>query len=411
MHRLLILGSLNEFVQLIEKARARGIYTIVCDGYPDTPGKACADRAYDADLSDTEAMADLCRREQVDGILTSFSDYLFSCMVNIAAAAGLPCYFRPEKLPCYRDKVQMKQMLGRLHIATPSYRCLSETFDERELQDLHFPAVAKPIDRYGSRGVCVCESCQEVRSRFEEVCATSDARRILVESYEDGPEYNAMAWVLHGQVYLISIADREKLWTGPGEIPVNSRNVYPSSALAGLSSAVGEILQKIADETGQNEGPMSMQFFRKPGDKIRVSEVTGRFFGYEHELVRYAGGPDLEELLLDGVYDEKALEAVFAQGLPEFTGVSAVLYFHGIAGRTIASQEKARKLKNLPGVELAEFFYQDGEVITEYDKPYVARYDIVGKNRAEIDQITARIVNEIRITDEQGRSVLRGNPS
>ncbi len=411
MHRLLILGSLGEFVRLIKTARDRGIYTIVCDGYPDTPGKACADQAYDRDLSDTEAMASLCRREQVDGIVTSFSDYLFSCMVNIAAAAGLPCYFRPEKLPCYRDKMRMKQMLSHLEIATPSYRYLSKAFDEQELRGFAYPVVAKPVDRYGSRGVCVCDSAATVRSRFDQICALSDRSCILVESYEDGAEYNAMAWVLHGKVHLISIADREKLWTDPAEIPVNSRNVYPSVHFKQLAPAVREILQKVAVYTGQKDGPMSMQFFWKSGGEIKVCEVTGRFFGYEHELVMYAGGPDLEELLLDAVYDEKAPEAILARDPVPFSRASAVLYFHGIAGRTIASQQQARKLKNLPGVVLAEFFYQDQEVITEYEKPYVVRYDVVGKDRAEVDRISAQIVDEIHITDENGRSVLRGIPS
>ena len=36
-HRLLILGTLGEFVQLVCKAREKGYYTIVCDGYPDGP--------------------------------------------------------------------------------------------------------------------------------------------------------------------------------------------------------------------------------------------------------------------------------------------------------------------------------------------------------------------------------------
>lgn len=44
--RLLILGTLGEFEQLVQKARARGIYTIVCDGYPDGPARAFADESY-----------------------------------------------------------------------------------------------------------------------------------------------------------------------------------------------------------------------------------------------------------------------------------------------------------------------------------------------------------------------------
>ena len=38
--RLLILGTLGEFEQLVQKSRTRGIYTIVCDGYPDGPARA-----------------------------------------------------------------------------------------------------------------------------------------------------------------------------------------------------------------------------------------------------------------------------------------------------------------------------------------------------------------------------------
>ena len=45
-HRLLILGTLGEFVQLVQKAREKGYYTIVCDGYPDGPAREFADEAF-----------------------------------------------------------------------------------------------------------------------------------------------------------------------------------------------------------------------------------------------------------------------------------------------------------------------------------------------------------------------------
>ena len=72
--RLLILGTLGEFEQLVQKARARGIYTIVCDGYPDGPARAFADESYVIPVTDTDRIAALCKEKQVDGILTSFSD-------------------------------------------------------------------------------------------------------------------------------------------------------------------------------------------------------------------------------------------------------------------------------------------------------------------------------------------------
>ena len=115
-HRLLILGSLREFVQLIELAKKRGIYTIVCDGYKNSIGKQHADKSYDVPPGNIEEIAAICKNEQVDGIITSFSDYLFECMVKIAACADLKCYFVPDKLHLYRNKNDMKHMLDELGI-------------------------------------------------------------------------------------------------------------------------------------------------------------------------------------------------------------------------------------------------------------------------------------------------------
>ena len=93
-HRLLILGTLGEFVQLVKKSKERGYYTIVCDGYPDGPARQYADASYVIPVTDIDAVAELCQKEKVDGIITSFSDLLMECMVKIAEKAGLPCYLR-----------------------------------------------------------------------------------------------------------------------------------------------------------------------------------------------------------------------------------------------------------------------------------------------------------------------------
>ena len=96
-HRLLILGTLGEFVQLVKKSKERGYYTIVCDGYPDGPARQYADASYVIPVTDIDAVAELCQKEKVDGIITSFSDLLMECMVKIAEKAGLPCYLKPEQ--------------------------------------------------------------------------------------------------------------------------------------------------------------------------------------------------------------------------------------------------------------------------------------------------------------------------
>ena len=410
MHKLVILGSLDEFVQLIEMAKARGIYTIVCDGYKGSIGKQHADKAYDIDVGDTDAIVRMCQEEEADGIITSFSDYLFECMVKIAAGAGLKCYFGPEHLPYYRDKTKMKDMLTGLGIGTPAHVCVEKGFADEELSGITFPAVVKPVDKYGSRGVQILYSAEEVRRQFDYTCETSDVKRILVEEYHDGYEFNMMTWVLDGQVQVISIADREKSAVGRHEIPISSRNVYPSRLLDSVHDEAKAILQKTAEFTGQQEGPLSMQFFWRPEEQIQVCEVAGRFFGYEHELTELAGGLCIEKLLLDYVYDEPAVRETFRVYSPAFPRMAAVLYFHGRPGMRIADQSKAFEIAKIPGVKMAQIFYREGEKIVQHGpNPYAARFYITGETRGEADSLTGRIFEEMSVCDENGEQVLYTN--
>ncbi len=411
MHRLCILGSLDEFTALVKLAKARGFWTLVCDGYPDGPAKKEADLAFDIDVRNIDEIAVLCQREQIDGIITSFSDLLFECMVKIAAKAGLPCYMQPAQLPFYRDKYSMKQLLRSLRIDTPRFVCLERDFSPAALQDFSFPIVAKPLDKYGSRGLCVLHSPGELRETFDKICETSDVKKILAEEYHPGFEFNLMGWVHRGEFHVLSLADREKSPVGSSYIPISSRNVYPSRLIDEVLPPAAAILQKYARATRQQEGPLSMQFFWRPGEAPSVCEIAGRFFGYEHELVEISGGPSMEKLLLDAVYDIPALTKTLQTLQPHFPKVSATLYFHGREA-IIQNQEKAKELLRLPGVlgEGTRLFYQEGETVTQFGKnPYVARYYIAGDSREEVDTLTQKIFSEISITGADGQEILYPN--
>ena len=84
----MILGSLNEFTQLVKLAKERGICTVVRDGF-DSPAKQIADFAYDIDVRETVSLSRYARQHDVDAIITSFSDLLFECMVRSSDKAGL----------------------------------------------------------------------------------------------------------------------------------------------------------------------------------------------------------------------------------------------------------------------------------------------------------------------------------
>lgn len=405
----MVLGSLDEFTELVKLAKARNIYTVVCDGYPNGPAKKAADKAYDIDVRQTDAIAAVCAQEKINGIITSFSDLLFECMVKIADKAGLPCYLKPEQLPYYRSKPVMKQLLNELGIPTTRHLRLEKGFQPQILNSLSFPIVTKPVDMYGSRGLFVLNHPDEVSRYFDSVCASSEIQEILVEEYNPGFEFNMMTWVHRGRVHVISIADREKTAVSGKSIPISTRNVYPSRLIDFVYDDALKILETYISGTGQTDGPLSMQFFWEPGREIQVCEIAGRFFGYEHELVEYSTGLSIEKLLLDYAFQESALAEDLAVHSAFAVNRSAVLYFQGRDG-IVDDQSAAKVIAARRRVQKMQLFYEPGEIMSPHGpQPYAARCYISGKTRKEVDIETKKIFDRMSIKDPSGQELLYQN--
>lgn len=60
-HKVLILGTLGEFTELVKKAKEKGYETVVCDGYADGIARTYADKAYTIPVTDVDAIALMCR--------------------------------------------------------------------------------------------------------------------------------------------------------------------------------------------------------------------------------------------------------------------------------------------------------------------------------------------------------------
>ena len=408
MHRLMILGSMDEFIPLVQRARERGYYTIVCDGYEDGPAKEYADISYNLDIHQVDKIAELCKRENADGIIASFSDLLFEYLVKIADKAQLKTYCTPEQSENLRSKEKMRRMFAELGIPCSRYLVLEESYDESELDALRFPVVMKPVNGYGSRGVFVVNSREEVRQRFAETAQYSiDSAQIMVEEYNDGYEFNMMNWIMDGEVYTLSIADREKTKEENGEIPHLTRLVYPSRFTDTVYKEAKEIVSKVAAYVGITTGPLCMQFFYSPDDGIRVCECAGRFFGYEHELLLYSGNFSIVDLLLDYLYDESAMRERVKNHSFHLPKYVAGLYFHGhegVVGDTAEAEKVLEQIKPLSSI----LYYHKGEHISHEvgAKPYALRLDIEAADYEKLDEMSRQVAAQIHLYDEEGKDLL-----
>lgn len=408
LKRLMILGSMDEFVPLVKTARQRGYYTIVCDGYADGPAKPYADQSYNVDIRKVDDVVEICRKENVDGIIASFSDILFEYLTKIAHKAGLKTYCTPENSLWLRSKEKMRRMFRELDIPCPQYRVLEAGYTDEQLAGLRFPLVIKPVDGYGSRGVFVVQDKEELREKFQETSRYSiGSDSIMVEEYNDGREFNMMNWVVDGKVYTLSFADREKSVEIQGAIPHITRLVYPSRFTDVVYEDARKIVQKVADYVGIRNGPLCMQFFYRPDDGIQVCECAGRIFGYEHELLTYSSGFSIEDLLLDYVYDEESMRRNVKAHSIHLPKISCGMYFHGHEGVVNgigAAEEEIVKMQPLE----YRIFYKDGETISHEvgAKPYVIQVDLAAESYEELDEKCIQLISKLSVKDSAGRELL-----
>lgn len=412
-HTLLILGGLDEFVPLVRLAEKRGIRTVVIDGYPGAPAKKSADAAYTIDIRDTRKIAAIAEKEGVQAITTAYSDILLECMVKIAEAAHLPCHLVPAQLPYYRDKAVMRSTCKRLHIPVPRSTVIREDFADEQLKNMVFPMVIKPLDLYGSRGLTVVRSPEEIRRHFTEAMSISTRRELLAEEYDDDFEFNIQCWVRHGQIHVLGLCDREKTPFDPITVPLSTRNIYPSRLIRLVSGDAVAILEKYIGFTGQQEGPLAMQFFWGPDHGIKVGEIAARFLGYEHELIGYADGLSIEDLLLSAAFDDDRVDELLNNVNPFGNSSAAVVYIHARDG---VLNDESHVLEAARGtgkpwqkhLVYAQLFYHKGDRIGSPQKmPYFARFDLTAPTRHEVDDATRALLNDLTATDTTGNELLR----
>src|SRR5262249_62173530 len=71
-----------------------------------------------------------------------------------------------------------------------------------------FPAVLKPVDSGGQRGLFKLESADDLRRHLDEALGFSRSGEAILEAYVNGPELNALIAVRGGEPTTLTLSDR-----------------------------------------------------------------------------------------------------------------------------------------------------------------------------------------------------------
>ncbi|MFC2523351.1 MAG: ATP-grasp domain-containing protein [Lautropia mirabilis] len=128
---------------------------------------------------------------------------------------GIP----PSVAALVRNKYRMRQALAQAGLRTPAFAHINDPGDISSVESLGFPLVIKPLAGWGSAGVMLARSVEELHERIRTVWAVqerdlsrfyekTDAVGLVVEQYLPGKEFVAECFVDGDGVHVMAVGDK-----------------------------------------------------------------------------------------------------------------------------------------------------------------------------------------------------------
>lgn len=185
MKKLLLLGGSAQQVIAIETAKKMGYYTVLCDYLSDNPGQYIADRFYQISTTDLNAVLEVAKKENIDGILAYASDPAAPTAAYVAEKMGLPGNpYKSVEILCNKD--MFRKFLSENNFFTPKAKGYSDIkLAQRDIENgiYKLPVIVKPVDSSGSKGVGRIDIAEEALTKLEYAMSFSRSGKIIVEEY------------------------------------------------------------------------------------------------------------------------------------------------------------------------------------------------------------------------------------
>lgn len=215
----MILGAGDTALPLIERAKRRGLVTIVVSTPGDYKGLMLADHRVLCDYRDTETILKQAKYYAIDGITCTGTDVVVPTIGHVIDELGLHGTGYESAIAC-SDKWLMKQILIKHGVMTArGFVCKSQDDLALASRMVGFPLMSKAVDSSGSQGVFRVDRLEELREAWEASKHASTSGQVVLEQFLDGLEYGAQAVVEGNQVKAVFLHN-DQLTAPPNHAPV-----------------------------------------------------------------------------------------------------------------------------------------------------------------------------------------------
>ena len=298
MKKLLLLGGSAQQVIAIKKAQELGYYTVLCDFLSDNPGQYSADKFYLISTTDKEAVLEIARIENIDGVLAYASDPAAPTAAYVAETLGLPT--NPYNSVCIlSEKHLFREYLKENNFEIPqSIHFRYKEFGAKEkdlISRMSFPVLVKPVDSSGSKGITKIENIVELETAVDYAEKFSRNKILEVEEYlVKDHEYlvGGDIFVLNGKVVFWGLLNCHRDAQVNPLVPVGKS--YPLKMSKERIELIHKEIQRLISSLQIKMGAFNIELIITKEEKLYFIEMGPRNGGNMiPDLLSYISGKDL----------------------------------------------------------------------------------------------------------------------
>lgn len=306
MKRILMLGGSTSQVCAIRKAKEMGLYVIICDYLPDNPGQFVADEFYQISTTDKEAVLELAKGLNLDGVVCYASDPAAPTAAYVCEKLGFPT--SPyESVMVLSNKDTFRKYLKDNNFNTPkaeSYTDLESL--KKDVSIFKYPVMVKPVDSSGSKGINKIYSSDEIDWAYEDAMKYSRTKRIVVEEFiqKKGYQISGDGFSVDGKLVFRCFGNEFYSDNGIKEyVPLGE--CWPSFLTEEMQTKVHDELQRLITSLGMKTGAYNIEVILDENDEIYILELGARNGGsLIPQITHYATGVDMVEYTIKAALGE-----------------------------------------------------------------------------------------------------------
>jgi len=356
MKKILVLGTGNAQTDFILFCKEFGLEVHSCSYKKEGRGIAHSDYFNVIDITNHIAVQKYAAEHKIDLIYSTGSELAMHTIALASQNLSLPVFIDDQTAKTCTNKHLMRNVLSSLPKYTVAHNTIKNEYDLTRWSK--FPAIVKPDDSQGQRGITVVNKITELEMAYKNAINYSKSKTVIIEEFIDGFEISVNTYLINEQPMIAFVTKRISFKEYPGGII--KRHEYPVPEYIDKDK-VKELLHNVLKELGIKNGPAYLQLMvNKKGD-IKVLEVTPRLDGcHLWRLIKHIHGINLFEIALNHLLTGKAREEWF-----HFNPINTI---KAPVSLEFFTQPPATKMKrdihhNDKNAVYSEWYYNDNEVI------------------------------------------------